>query len=126
MLRRAAKSNVLWVDDHPENNVNERRSLESLGVHFALARSTDEAVDQLQRQQFDAIISDMGRPPDTQAGYTLLDQLQASGAHPPFIIYAGSSAPEHKAEARSRGAVGCTNRPQELFEMVLSALKQNA
>src|SRR5713226_2090200 len=100
----------------------ERHSLEALGLRFVLATSTDEAMEKLREQSFDAIISDMGRPPDPQAGYTLLDKLRASGDRTPFIVYAGSRDPEHRAEARRRGAVGCTNRPDELFEMVLSAL----
>jgi CheY-like chemotaxis protein len=122
VIRRAGKSTVLWVDDRPSNNVHEREALEALGVSFVRATSTDLALEKLKRQSFDAIISDMGRPPDPQAGYTLLDTLRASGDRTPFIIYAGSRAPEHRAEARRRGAVGCTNRPDELFEMVLSAL----
>jgi len=122
VIRRAGKSTVLWVDDNPGNNVHERHALEALGVSFVLAPSTGEALEKLKSQSFDAIISDMGRPPDPQAGYTLLDTLRASGDRTPFIIYAGSRASEHRAEARRRGAVGCTNRPDELFEMVLSAL----
>jgi CheY-like chemotaxis protein len=122
VIRRAGKSTILWVDDKPSNNVHERHSLEALGVSFVLATSTDEALEKLNRRSFDAIISDMGRPPDMQAGYTLLDKLRGSGDQTPFIIYAGSRAPEHRAEARRRGAIGCTNRPDELFEMVLSAL----
>jgi CheY-like chemotaxis protein len=96
--------------------------LEALGVTFVLAKSTDEALDKLRPQSIDLIISDMGRPSDSQAGYTLLDKLRASGDRTPFVIYAGSRASEHRAEARRRGAIGCTNRPDELFEMVLSAL----
>jgi CheY-like chemotaxis protein len=122
VIRRAGKATVLWVDDRPSNNIHERQSLEALGVRFALATSTDEALEKLRHQSFDAIISDMGRPQDSHAGYTLLDKLRASGDQTPFIIYAGSSAPEHVAEARRRGAVGSTNRPDELFEMVLMAL----
>lgn len=110
------------MDDKPSNNEHERQALEAVGVSFVLATSTDEALEKLKRQSFDAIISDMARPPDPQAGYTLLDKLRASGDRTPFVIYAGSRSPEHRAEARRRGAVGCTNRPDELFEMVLSAL----
>jgi CheY-like chemotaxis protein len=123
-LRRAAKSTVLWVDDRPDNNVHERRALEALGVNFVLSTSTDDALDKINRRSFDVIISDMGRPPDQQAGYTLLDRLRTSGNQTPFIIYAGSRAPEHWAEARRRGALGCTNRPAELFELVLLALRR--
>ena len=122
LIRRAGRATVLWVDDRPDNNVHERAALEALGVSFVLSTSTEDALEKLKRQSVDAIISDMGRPPDPQAGYTLLDKLRARGDQTPFIIYAGSRAPEHRAEARRHGAIGSTNRPDELFEMVLSAL----
>jgi CheY-like chemotaxis protein len=123
-IRRASRSTVLWVDDRPENNIYQRQALEALGVVFVLATSTDEALKKIARQRFDAIISDMGRPPDTRAGYTLLDRLRSSGDKTPFIIYASSRDPEHFAESRRHGAVGCTNNSNELFEMVLSALRR--
>ena len=126
VIRRAGKSTVLWVDDRPSNNIHERQALEAVGITFVLATSTDEALESVKRQSFDAIISDMGRPPDSQAGYTLLDKLREGGNRTPFIIYAGSGALEHRTEARRRGAIGCTNRPDELFEMVLSALGRRA
>ena len=123
VLRKAGKATVLWVDDRPDNNVHERQSLEAIGVSFVLALSTEEALQKVKSQRFDAIISDMGRPPDPRAGYTLLDALRKSGNATPFVIYAGSNAPEHKAEARKHGALGCTNRASELFQYVVSALR---
>jgi CheY-like chemotaxis protein len=95
-----------------------------LGASFVLATSTDEALRKLTTQKFDVIISDMGRPPDDRAGYTPLEKLRASGNQTPFVIYAGSNAPEHKAEARSRGALGSTNRASELFNYVLGAINR--
>jgi CheY-like chemotaxis protein len=124
LIRRAGRATVLWVDDRPNNNIHERQALEALGVSFVLAISTDEAIEKMKRQSFDAIISDMGRPPDSQAGYTLLDPLRAKGDRTPFIIYAGSRSPEHRAEAKRRGALDSTNRPDELFELVLSAISR--
>jgi CheY-like chemotaxis protein len=121
-MRRIEGSQVLWVDDNPDGNHYERESLEALGVHLVLALSTDDALKKLQVQKFDAIISDMGRPSDSRAGYTLLEKLRSIGDRTPFIIYSSSRSPEHDAEARRRGAVGSTNRPTELFEMVLSAI----
>ena len=112
----------MWVDDRPDNQILERQSLEALGVSFVLAKSTDEALDKVAKQKFDVIISDMARPPDQHAGYTLLDQLRASGNLTPFVIYSGSNAPEHRAEARRRGALGATNRASELFSYVLAAI----
>jgi CheY-like chemotaxis protein len=121
-IRKASRSTVLWVDDRPNNNIHERQALGALGIGFVISTSTDDALEKISRQSFDAIISDMGRPPDPRAGYTLLDKLRSAGDETPFIIYAGSRAIEHQAEARRRGAIGCTNRPNELFEMVLAAL----
>jgi CheY-like chemotaxis protein len=123
ILRKAGKATILWVDDRPDNNVYERQSLEAIGVSFVLALSTEEALQKIKRQRFDAIISDMGRPPDARAGYTLLDALRESGNTTPFVIYSGSNAPEHKAEARRHGALGCTNHAAELFQYVVSALR---
>lgn len=122
IAKRASRSRVLWVDDRPNNNVYERQALEALGISFELATSTEEALEKLSRQRFDAIISDMGRPPDSRAGYTLLDKLRTMGDQTPFIIYAGSKSPEQIAEARRRGAIGCSNNASELFEMVLFAI----
>jgi CheY-like chemotaxis protein len=113
---------VLWVDDRPDNNRYERQALEALGVRFALSTSTDDALDQIHRRPFDLIISDMGRPPDSRAGYTLLDKLRSDGNRTPFIIYAGSRAPDLVQEARRRGALGSTNSPQELIRIVTQAL----
>ncbi|NET39267.1 MAG: response regulator [Cyanothece sp. SIO1E1] len=115
-IRQASKSSVLWVDDRPNNNIYERQALETLGVSFVLATSTDEALKHISRRRFDMIISDMGRPPDSRAGYTLLDKLRDAGDKTPFIIYAGSRAPEHVAESRQHGAIGCTNNANELFQ----------
>ena len=121
-IKKASRSSVLWVDDLPDNNIYERQALEVLGIRFVLAASTDEALTQMSRRRFNTIISDMGRPPDSRAGYTLLDQLRSVGDKTPFIIYAGSRSPEHVAESRQHGAIGCTNNANELFEMVLFAL----
>lgn len=118
-----AGKSILWVDDRPSNNIYERQSLEALGIRFTISTSTEDALQKLDHTSFDTIISDMGRPPDARAGYTLLDALKQRGDYSPFVIYAGSNAPEHKRETRKRGGWGTTNRPQELFELVLSALQ---
>lgn len=79
-------------------------------------------MEKLARRSYDLIISDMGRPPDARAGYTLLDRLRKAGDRTPFIIYTSSRAPEDVRESREHGALGYTNRPQELIEMVTDAL----
>ena len=122
-LRKLGEASILWVDDNPSNNFYERSALEKFGVRFAISTSTEDALEKIRVNKYDAIISDMGRRTDARAGYTLLAEKQKLGDTTPFIIYAGSNAPQHKAEARQKGAIGSTNNPQELFELVTSALQ---
>lgn len=120
--RRLIGSIVLWVDDQPHSNLYERRALEVLGVRVIVATSTEEALRLLGNRSFDMIISDMGRPGDARAGYTLLDHLRSTGDRTPFFIYASSGAPEHIRESREHGAIGCTNQADELVEVVTSTI----
>lgn len=121
--RQLAGATVLWVDDRPENNMYERQALEQLGIRFTLSTSTEDALEKLQYGNYTVIISDMGRPPDKQAGYTFLEEIRKRGVTIPFIIYAGSRSTEHTAETRRRGGLGTTNMPTELFEMIVDAIK---
>lgn len=116
------RNHVLWVDDMPNNNIHEREALEAMGVAFDLALSTTEALEELSRKRFAAIISDMGRREGPREGYVLLDTVRQRGDQTPFFIYAGSNAAEHKKETLQRGGQGCTNRAQELFQMVIRSV----
>ena len=126
LLRKASRSVVLWVDDRPENQALERQALETLGITILRAPSTESALQVLRSQKVDVIISDMSRPPDDRAGYTLLDALRRSGDNTPFVIYSGSNSTEHRLEARAHGAIGSTNRVTELYEYVLSSIGRDA
>ena len=126
LLRKAGRTVVLWVDDRPENQTYERQALEALGMRIVQVTDTDSALRTVEKQKIDVIISDMSRPPDDRAGYTLLDALRQRGNETPFIIYSSSGSVEHRQEARARGAFGSTNRVTELYEYVLSALARDA
>ncbi len=125
-LRLAKSARVLWVDDSPRNNVHEQEAMEALGIDFVISISTEDALSKLKQSNFDVVISDMGRPLDQQAGYTLLDKMRDSGDTTPLVFYASSRSPEHIAESRRRGALGCTNRPDELFQYVLAAIERSS
>ena len=119
---KSHRNQLLWVDDRPDNNVNERQAFEALGLRFTLALSTKEALENISQQQYAAIISDMGRKEGPREGYVLLDALRKQGNQTPLFFYAASNAPEHKQETLDHGGQGCTNRAQELFQMVTRAL----
>jgi CheY-like chemotaxis protein len=110
------------VDDHPENNTNERRAFEAMGLRFTLALSTDEALRYIQNTRFAAILSDMGRREGQREGYRLLDAVREHDGTTPFFIYAGSNAPEHLRETIEHKGQGCTSNPQELFQLVTKAV----
>ncbi|MGZ8260274.1 MAG: TIR domain-containing protein [Caldimonas sp.] len=120
------RNKILWVDDRPENNAFERRTLEAMGLEFTLAMSTGEALDLLAARRFAAIISDMGRKEGSREGYVLLEAVRATDTATPYFIYAGASAASHRREAAMRGAQGSTNVAAELIELVTRALPARA
>ncbi len=52
---------VLWVDPNPDNNKQPEDILSDLGIQIVRASSTDEAMQQLSRRNFDLIISNVVR-----------------------------------------------------------------
>jgi CheY-like chemotaxis protein len=115
---------VLWVDNTPEGNSRERDLMTTMDMTVTTCLSTDDALGLLGRpdSHFDVVISNMARPPDDRAGYTLLGKMRAKGNMTPFIVYSGSDNPEHDQLAKSRGALGSTNRPHQLLDLVRQAL----
>ncbi len=123
-LTRLGTARVLWVDDHPENNLYERMALEALGIQVTQAKSTDDALDLLDRRTFDVIVSDMGRGLDQRAGYTLLGSLRKTDQTTPFLIYAGPDAEGYRDEALAKGAQGSTSSPKTLVEDVIRQIRR--
>lgn len=116
------KKRILWVDDRPENNVFERNVLEQYGLDFTMALSTQQALDFMQQTKYALIISDMKRKEGEYEGYVLLDQIRKNNNETPFIVYAGSNNEEYKNEILKRGGQGHTNKPRELFDLVINNL----
>lgn len=120
---RLSRATVLWVDDRPDNNLHERRALAAMGLRVEVALSTDDALLRIEHGSYDLVISDMSRPGDRRAGYTLLDKMRQARIETPFLIYAGSSSESQVREALQHGALGFTSAPQELVVMVAKALQ---
>jgi CheY-like chemotaxis protein len=66
---------ILWVDDHPENNLNERRMFRQLKADVDTVKSTDEALSMLQKGNYDLVLSDMKRADDDTAGLGFLKRI---------------------------------------------------
>jgi len=121
-LSQYAGKRILWVDDQPDNNLYEIQLFQSLGMVIDTSTSTDAALEQLSRNKYDVVITDMLRSNDSKAGYELLESIHQKGIGVPLIIYSRSSNATFRAEAIRRGALGETNDPTELFKLVTYAV----
>ncbi len=117
---------ILWVEDKPDNNIFERQALQAYNIKLELAGSTGEALAKLRNAKFDAIISDMGTPSDSQAGYTLLEALRGSNDSTPYFIFGASPNPRRGEDPRRRKAQGLTNVSGELIADVLASLNRKS
>ncbi|MGT2445908.1 SAV_2336 N-terminal domain-related protein (plasmid) [Ensifer adhaerens] len=100
---------ILWVDDHPSNNKWLVEQMRASGARVQAVLSTSAALDALHNE-FDVIISDMGRIEGEREGFVLLEQLRQSGISTPVIIFAGAS---HRAQ----------NGAQVLLELALTSVQ---
>lgn len=94
---------VLYVDDEPGLLGIGKLFLEKQGGFYVdTFASARVALDQLDREQYDAIISDYQMP--EMDGITFLKHLKAAGNTTPFIIFTGRGREEVVIEALNEGA----------------------
>ncbi len=114
---------ILWVDDHPENNVFEAAKLRRDGFLIDQVLSTGEALAELSARNYQIVISDMGREEDgierPDAGLLLLSKMKERSVSVPFILFTSQAATaRYGLRARTSGARGVTSSPLELFEII--------
>jgi Response regulator containing CheY-like receiver, AAA-type ATPase, and DNA-binding domains len=112
---------ILWVDDNPKNNRNERRMFRQLKANVDIARNTEEALEKLSGGDYDLVISDMSRDNDPTAGLEFLNELRKDDKMTPVIFYVGVFSPDKGVPPQ---AFGITNRPDELLHLTLDALER--
>jgi len=110
---------ILWVDDHPENNLSITQALAELKIRVDTVLSTDEAIRRLTSTYYALVISDLGRTEDgtenPMAGNDLILAMRAQGIETPVIIYAGLRGWQNRATLEASGAMLVTRRPSEVF-----------
>jgi CheY-like chemotaxis protein len=117
---------LLWVDDRPANNAREIDQLKAQGIGVTTMTDSDTALAELQANptKYDAVITDLKRGTDYNAGYKFIDDARSKlpESNVPFIVYTKSNSPTIDQSAKSRGAIGGTNSPIRLFELINKAL----
>ena len=110
----------LWVDDRPENNVNERRMFRQLDVDIDTVTDNHKALTALEAAAYDLVISDIARPGQT-SGLDLTKDLNARGLNTPIVFYVGNYRSELGVPPYS---FGITNRPDELLHLCLDVVSR--
>lgn len=110
---------ILWVDDRPKNNSFVIAALEDRGATVVTELSTDAALSKIEKEKFDIVISDMGRPEDDHAGLDLTKKLKDMGVATPVYIYCGSWAAKNlSGQAKNAGVAGITSSATTLLSML--------
>lgn len=122
--RRDAMATILWVDDHPSNNVLEVEEFRRHRIAVHLALSTDDALKLMTMNPYRLVVSDLGRAEDRLAGLKMIAAMRDRAIAIPVIIYtvqpahAAGQAAQRKLVAEA-GASDLAVTPQEVRSKVL-------
>ena len=116
LTSRIRAARVLWVDDHPENNIYENVMLSALGLAITQVTSSEAAKSLLEQDGFDLLITDLTRGHDERGGIKLLEDL--SDRSIPTIVYT-LMLDTRIEEATHFGARSVTKTPAGLMQAVL-------
>ena len=128
MRRSAANADVLkdrrilWIDDHPSNNVFETKAFTRMGMTVTAAVDDAAARTALRggAGPYDLIISDIERHGDPAAGLAFLAELRRT-SDIPLIFYVTDLKPELGVPP---GAFGITEHVDELIHLILDVLER--
>jgi hypothetical protein len=110
---------ILWVDERPRANAYERRAFTSAGFAVTVSGSVRDALGQLGRSRFAAVVSCLGERESYY--FDLLDGIRSSEPKPPLFIYANLD-PQGLSGGLAGDVAGVTNNPRELMTMVATTL----
>jgi CheY-like chemotaxis protein len=113
---------ILWVDDDPDGNSNEREALRAAGVEVENAVSTEEAFRLLRRKDRDLIVSDIDRETNPKEGLEFLDALRGEENPIPVIFYITNI---DATLPIPRGAVAITDHPVTLLHTIFDVLERS-
>lgn len=118
---------VLWVDDRPDNNAREMAQLEARGIRVTTKTRSEDALAELRASpdKYAAVITDLKREGDRDAGYKFIDAGRGANPQIPFLVYTASSNPMIDSVARQHGAFAATNSPIQLIDLLNRAITKS-
>jgi len=107
---------ILWVDDHPENNLYPAALLRRGGAEIREVTDTSAALAAIRAAAWDLVITDMGRREGADAGLALVDGIRKVRPAQPVMIFASRSAKLRFGDQATRAGVEFAASLPELFE----------
>jgi CheY-like chemotaxis protein len=125
---------VLWVDDHPQNNIGLQYAFQALGL-VVICVDSNAGIRQAfaTSSEFDVVITDMyrdatgDRPADPTGGKQTVKIIGSQHPGVPVIIYAGQYSAAHANDPLFPPVIADTNITERVFKMVadIAAKKTN-
>ena len=109
--------NILVVEDDPSSQKLMAAVLRENGFYPHLSGNGEEALDVLDRQQIDLIITDIMMP--EMDGYTLTSQIREAGFSLPILMVTAKEAPQDKKKGFLVGTDDYMVKPVDTEEMIL-------
>ena len=109
---------ILWVDDFPSNNKSIMDIYRNLGVQFDIAIDNEGAHEFLKSNNYNLVISDIGRYSQNMAGISLIKNIKQMSLNPkpPIVVYASQKAISmYGSLARGEGALYVTDSAKDLI-----------
>ncbi len=107
---------ILVVDDEPGISHMIACALEPQGYAVETASSGISAIEMIQGQQYDVVITDVMMP--GADGFAVLDAARQSGAPPSVIIITGFGSVSSAVEAMKRGAAEYITKPLDVARLI--------
>ncbi len=115
---------VLVAEDNPTNRKVIQKILERAGHQCFLARHGEEALDLIDKREFDALVLDMNMPgmPGTDVA-RMYRLMRGQQMRMPIIMFSANATPEARDESLEAGADDFLSKPIQV-ELLLSTLSR--
>lgn len=122
-LDAASPPRVLVVDDHPVNRQVAMLMLDAAGFAVETACNGAEAVEAVQRQDYDAVFMDLHMPVmDGLAATRAIRDLPGARSRTPIIAMTAAAMPEDLARCDAAGMDGHISKPIEHAALLEAAM----
>jgi DNA-binding NtrC family response regulator len=112
------KAHLLLIDDDPNTLASLSRAFRLAGHEATVCDNANRAIEILQSQRFDLILSDVVMPGKT--GMQLLEELKNSGLQTPIVLISGQANIEMAVKATRLGALDFLEKPLTTDKLLLT------